>query len=101
MPPYREIEFVVVLIPGTTPISKAPYRMAPTELEELKAQFQDLLENGFIRPSVSLWGVPVLFFKKKDGSLRHCVDYRHLNKVAAKNKYQLPRIDDLFDQLRG
>nr|CAD1839664.1 unnamed protein product [Ananas comosus var. bracteatus] len=101
MPPDREIEFVVDLVPGTTPISKAPYRMAPAELTELRAQLQDLFDKGFIRPSVSPWGAPVLFVKKKDGSLRLCVDYRELNKVTIKNKYPLPRIDDLFDQLQG
>ncbi|OAY81215.1 Transposon Ty3-G Gag-Pol polyprotein [Ananas comosus] len=101
MPPDREVEFVIDLVPGTTPISKAPYRMAPAELKELKAQLQDLLDKGFIRPSVSPWGAPVLFVKKKDGSLRLCVDYREINKVTIKNKYPLPRIDDLFDQLQG
>nr|CAD1829905.1 unnamed protein product [Ananas comosus var. bracteatus] len=101
MPLDREIKFVVDLVPGTTPISKAPYRMAPAELKELRAQLQDLLDKGFIRPSVSPWGAPVLFVKKKDGSLRLCVDYRELNKVTIKNKYPLPRIDDLFDQLQG
>nr|CAD1823573.1 unnamed protein product [Ananas comosus var. bracteatus] len=100
-PPDREIEFVVDLVPGTTPISKAPYRMAPAELKELKAQLQDLLDKGFMRPSVSPWGTPVLFVKKNDGSLRLCVDYRELNKVTIKNKYPLPRIDDLFYQLQG
>ena len=75
--------------------------MAPTELEELKAQLQDLLDKGFIRPSTSPWGAPVLFVKKKDGTLRLCIDYRQLNKVTIKNKYPLPRIDDLFDQLQG
>nr|CAD1830168.1 unnamed protein product [Ananas comosus var. bracteatus] len=101
IPPDREIEFVVDLVPGTTPISKAPYRMAPAELKELRAQLPDLLDKGFVRPSVSPWGAPVLFVKKKDGSLRLCVDYRELNKVTIKNKYPLPRIDDLFDQLQG
>ena len=75
--------------------------MAPTELKELKAQLQDLLDKGFIRPSVSLWGAPVLFVKKKDGTLRLCIDYRQLNKITIKNKYPLPRIDDLFDELQG
>ncbi|OAY70091.1 Transposon Tf2-9 polyprotein [Ananas comosus] len=86
MPPDREIEFVVDLVPGTAPISKAPYRMAPAELKELKAQLQDLLDKGFVQPSVSPWGAPVLFVKKKDGSLRLCVDYRELNKVTIKNR---------------
>ncbi|XP_075492370.1 uncharacterized protein LOC142530420 [Primulina tabacum] len=82
LPPDREVEFVIDLIPGTSPISKAPYRMAPTEMKELKTQLQELLDKGFIRPSSSLWGAPVLFVKKKDGSLRLCIDYRELNKVA-------------------
>ena len=75
--------------------------MAPTELKELKVQLQELLDKGFIRPSISPWGAPVLFVKKKDGSLRMCVDYRQLNKFTVKNRYLLPLIDDLFDQLRG
>ena len=101
LPPNREIEFVIDLVPGTAPISKAPYRMAPTELKELKVQLQELLDKGFIRPSFSPWGAPVLFVKKKDGSMRLCIDYRELNKVTIKNKYPLPRINDLFDQLQG
>ena len=101
LPLEKEIEFNVELLPGTSPISIAPYRMAPTELKELKAQLQDLLDKGFIRPSTSPWGAPVLFVKKKDGTLRLCIDYRQLNKVTIKNKYPLPRIDDLFDQLQG
>ena len=99
--PKREVEFSIVLLPSTSPISRAPYRMAPTELRELKAQLQDLIDKGFIRPSTSPWGAPVLFVKKKDGTLRLCVDYRQLNKATVKNKYPLPRIDDLFDQLQG
>jgi len=87
------------LLPGTTPISKAPYRMAPTELAKLKKQLHELLDKGLIRPSVSPWGAPVLFVKKKDGSLRLCIDYRELNRVWVKNKYPLPCIDDLFNQL--
>ncbi|XP_043805273.1 uncharacterized protein LOC122721498 [Manihot esculenta] len=101
LPPEREVEFAIDVVPGTTPISIAPYRMAPTELKELKVQLQELLDKGFIRLSISHWGAPVLFVKKKDGSLRLCVDYRQLNKVTVKNKYPLPRIDDLFDQLKG
>ena len=101
LPPDREIEFVIELAPETAPISKAPYRMAPVELKELKNQLQELLDKGFIRPSHSPWGAPVLFVKKKDGSMRMCIDYRELNKVTIKNKYPLPRIDDLFDQLQG
>ncbi|KAG8487764.1 hypothetical protein CXB51_018053 [Gossypium anomalum] len=101
LPPDREVEFAIEVYPGTAPISISPYRMSPTELNELKIQLQDLLDRGFIRPSISPWGAPVLFVKKKDGSMRLCIDYRQLNKVTIKNKYPLPRIDDLFDQLRG
>ena len=101
IPPERELEFSIDLLSGTTPISKAPYRMAPAELQELKIQLKELLEKGFIRPSVSPWGAPVLFVKKKDGTLRLCIDYRLLNQVTIKNKYPLPRIDDLFDQLKS
>ncbi|GJR88255.1 putative nucleotidyltransferase, ribonuclease H [Tanacetum coccineum] len=95
------IEFGIELIPGAEPILKAPYRMAPVELKELKEQLQEMLENGFIRPSVSPWGAPVLFVKKKDGSMRLCIDYRELNRITIRNRYPLPRIDDLFDQLQG
>ncbi|KAK9902948.1 hypothetical protein M0R45_001398 [Rubus argutus] len=101
LPPKREIEFSIDLEPGARPISVTPYRMAPKELKELQTQIKELLSLGFIRPSASSWGAPVLFVKKKDGSLRLCIDYRQLNKVTIKNKYPLPRIDDLFDQLRG
>ncbi|XP_039117955.1 uncharacterized protein LOC120253788 [Dioscorea cayenensis subsp. rotundata] len=101
LPPDREMEFAIDLLPGTAPISIPPYRMAPAELRELKTQLQDLVDKGFIRPSVSPWGAPVLFVKKKDGSMRLCIDYRQLNRVTIKNKYPLPRIDDLFDQLKG
>ncbi|KAK2441465.1 hypothetical protein QL285_012763 [Trifolium repens] len=100
-PPCREVEFFIDLQPGTGPISESAYRMAPSELVELKSQIEDLLEKGFIRPSVSPWGAPVLLVKKKDGKSRLCVDYRKLNKVTIKNRYPLPRIDDLMDQLRG
>jgi len=88
-------------VPGTSPISIAPYRMSALELDELKKQLEELLEKQFIRPSVSSWGAPVLLVKKKDGSMRLCVDYRQLNKVTIKNRYPLPRIDDLMDQLVG
>ncbi|KAJ4973762.1 hypothetical protein NE237_006936 [Protea cynaroides] len=88
-------------MPGSAPVSKAPYRMAPTKLKELKTQLQELLDKGFIRPSISPWGAPVLLVKKKDESVRLCIDYRELNKVTIKNRYPLPRIDDLFDQLQG
>jgi hypothetical protein len=101
MPPDRDIEFIIELQPGTAPISKRPYRMPPNELAELKIQLQDLLDKGFIRPSASPWGCPALFVKKKDISLRLCVYYRPLNAVTIKNKYPLPRIDILFDQLTG
>jgi hypothetical protein len=101
MPPDRDIEFAIELQPGTAPISKRPYRMPPAKLAELKKQLQELLDKGFIRPSTSPWGCPALFVKKKDESLRLCVDYRPLNAVTIKNKYPLPRIDVLFDQLVG
>ena len=101
LPPEREVEFTIDLIPGTKPISIPPYRMAPAELRELKAQLEELLSKGFIRPSISPWGALVLFVKKKDGSLRLCIDYRQLNKVTIRNQYPLPRIDELFDQLQG
>ncbi|KAL5574406.1 hypothetical protein UlMin_024003 [Ulmus minor] len=101
LPPDREIEFEIELLLGTSPISKAPYWMAPAELKELKEQLQELLDKKFIRPSYSPWGAPVLLMKKKDGTLMMCIDYRELNKVTIKNKYPLPQIDDLFDQLQG
>ena len=100
LPPDREIEFAIDLAPGAEPVSKAPYRMAPVEMKELAKQLQELLDKGVIRPSTSPWGAPVLFVKKKDGSMRLCIDYRELNKLTIKNKYPLPRIDDLFDQLK-
>ena len=100
LPPQREIEFVIDVVPGATSASITPYRMAPVELNELKLQLQELLEKRFIRPSVSLWEAPVLFVKKKDGTLRLCIDYRQLNKLTVKNKYSLPKIDDLFNQLK-
>jgi hypothetical protein len=101
MPPDRDIEFAIELQPGTAPISKRPYRMPPAKLAELKKQLQELLDKGFIHPSTSPWGCPALFVKKKDESLRLCVDYRPLNAATIKNKYPLPRIDVLFDQLVG
>ena len=101
LPPDREVEFTIDLIPRTEPISIPPYRMAPTELRELKAQLEELLSKGFIRPSISPWGAPVLFMKKKGGSLWLCIDYRQLNRVTIHNQYPLPRIDELFDQLQG
>ncbi|KAK1646343.1 hypothetical protein QYE76_064148 [Lolium multiflorum] len=101
MPPDREIEFTVDLIPGTSPIAKAPYKMGPTELKELKEQLDDLEQKGFIQESISPWGSPVIFMDKRDGGRRMCGDYRNLNNVTIKNKYPLPRIQDLFDQVRG
>ena len=101
LPVDREIEFAIDLAPSTEPVSRAPYRMAPVEMKELATQLQDLLDRGIIRPSVSPWVALVLFVKKKDGSMRLCIDYRELNKLTIKNKYPLPRIDDLFDQLKG
>ncbi|XP_071901715.1 uncharacterized protein [Coffea arabica] len=101
LPPEREMKFKIELVSGMAPISKTLYRMAPTELKELKIQLQDLLERGFVRESDSPWGTPVLFVKKKDGSLRLCIDYRGLNKGTINNKYPLPLIDSLFDQLQG
>jgi hypothetical protein len=101
IPPDRDIEFVIELKPGTTPIYKSPYRMATPELVELKEHIKELLEKGFIHPSSSPWGAPVIFVPKKDGTQRFCSDYHALNEVTIKNKYPLPRTDDLFDQLHG
>jgi hypothetical protein len=101
IPPDLDVEFVIELQPGTTPISRRPYKMTPKELAELKVQLNELLDKGYIRPSSSPWGCPALFVKKKDQTLRLCVDYRPLNVVTVKNKYTLPRIDILFDQLAG
>ena len=101
LPPEREIEFCIDVVPGTDLISVPPYKMVPIELKELNEQLKELLDKGFIRPSPSLWGALVLFVKEKDGSLRLCIDYRQLNKVTINNKYPLPRIYDLFDQLQG
>ena len=100
LPPEREVDMSIKVVLRTTPISRAPYRMAPIELKELKTQLQELLDKGFVRPSVSPWGAPVLFVKKKDGTLRMCIDYRQINKLTIKNKYPLPRIEDLFNQLK-
>ena len=101
LPPDREVEFTIDLIPGTEPISIPPYMMSLAELRELKAQLEELLSKGFIRPSTSPWGAPVLFVKKKDGSLWLCIDYRKLNRVTIRNQYPLLRIDELFNQLQG
>ncbi|KAI3739234.1 hypothetical protein L2E82_29633 [Cichorium intybus] len=101
LPPIRQVEFRIDLVPGASPIARAPYRLAPTEMREVMSQLEELLDKGFIRPSSSPWGAPVLFVKKKDGTMRMCIDYRELNKVTIKNRYPLPRINDLFDQLQG
>jgi hypothetical protein len=101
MPPKRKVEFAIELIPGTTPISMRAYRVSGQELVELKKQIDELLEKCYIRPSTSPWAAPVLFVEKNDGTTRMCIDYRALNEVTVKNKYPLPRIEDLFDQLRG
>ncbi|GJV44946.1 reverse transcriptase domain-containing protein [Tanacetum coccineum] len=101
LPLTRQVEFQIDLIPGVAPVARAPYRLAPSEMKELSEQLKELSDKGFIRPSSSPWGAPVLFVKKKDGSFRMCIDYRELNKLTVKNRYPLPRIDDLFDQLQG
>ncbi|KAL0354353.1 UNVERIFIED_CONTAM: Transposon Ty3-G Gag-Pol polyprotein [Sesamum angustifolium] len=101
LPPHREVDFEIDTILGAAPISITPYRIAPLEPKELKKQLEELLDKGFIRPSISPWGAPVLFVKKKDGSMRLCIDYRQLNRITIKNKYPLPRIDDLLDQFKG
>ena len=101
LPPERKIDFQIELAPGTEPISRAPYRMAPVEFKELKVQMEEMANKGFVRPSTSPWGAPVLIVKKKDESMRLCIDYKELNKVTIRNQYPLPRIDDLFDQLQG
>jgi hypothetical protein len=101
MPPERKVEFAIEFIPGTAPISKRAYRVSGPELVELKKQIDELSEKGYIRPSTSPWVASVLFVEKKDDTRRMCIDYRALNEVTSKNKYPLPRIEDLFDQLRG
>ncbi|GJW79125.1 hypothetical protein Tco_0140807 [Tanacetum coccineum] len=95
-----QVEFQIDLISGATPVARAPYRLAPLEMQELSNQLQELADRGFIRSSTSPWGAPVLFVKKKDRSFRMCIDYWELNKLTVKNRYPLPRIDDLFDQLK-
>ncbi|GJZ05709.1 putative reverse transcriptase domain-containing protein [Tanacetum coccineum] len=97
----RQVKFQIDLVTGAAPVARAPYRLAPTKLQELSTQLQELSDKGFIRPSSSPWGATVLFVKKKDGSFQMCIDYRELNKLIMKNRYPLPRIDDLFDQLQG
>jgi hypothetical protein len=101
MPPDREIEFTIDLKPGTTPISQAPYKMGPKELKELKEQLDELESKGFIQESISPWGSPVIFVDKRDGGRIMCGDFRNLNNLTIKNKYPLPRIQDLFDQVHG
>ncbi|GKB89963.1 putative reverse transcriptase domain-containing protein [Tanacetum coccineum] len=101
LPLSREVEFRIDLIPRAMPVAKSPYRLTPTKMQELSNQLKELQDTGFIRPSSSPWGAPMLFVKKKDGSFRMCIDYRELNKLTIKNRYPLPRIDDLFDQLQG
>ncbi|KAI3786520.1 hypothetical protein L1987_40263 [Smallanthus sonchifolius] len=101
LPPVRQVEFRIDLVPGANPVARAPYSLAPSEMQELASQLQELSDKGFIRPSHSPWGAPVLFVKKKDGSFRMCIDYRELNKLTIKNRYPLPRIDYLFDRLQG
>ncbi|KAI5344297.1 hypothetical protein L3X38_012174 [Prunus dulcis] len=99
LPPHREIEFIIKFAPGTEPISRAPYRMAPAKLRELKTQLQELVDKGFIQPSFSPRGASVLFVKKKDVTMRLCIDSRQLNEIVVQNRYSLPRIDELFNQL--
>nr|XP_043629922.1 uncharacterized protein LOC122601223 [Erigeron canadensis] len=101
LPPPRQVEFRIDLVPYAMPAAKSPYRLAPSEMQELATQLQELQDKGFIRPSSSPWGAPILFVKKKDGSFRMCIDYRELNKLTIKNRYPLSRIDKLFDQLEG
>ncbi|GKD48595.1 hypothetical protein Tco_1277571 [Tanacetum coccineum] len=101
IPPARQVEFQIDLVPCATPVARAPYRLAPSEMKGLAKQLQELSDKGFIRPNSSPWGAPVLFVKKKDRSFCMCIDYYELNKLTVKNRYPLPRIDDLFDQLQG
>jgi hypothetical protein len=100
-PPKRDIDFSIDLVPGDAPVSKTPYRMGMLELKYLQMQLEEIFKKGYISPSVSLWGASVLFVKNKDGILRLCIDFRQLNKVTIKNTFHLPRVDDLFDQLKG
>nr|GFC02970.1 putative reverse transcriptase domain-containing protein [Tanacetum cinerariifolium] len=101
LPPPRQVEFKIELIPSAAPVARAPYRLAPSELKELSDQLKELSEKGFIRLSSSPWGAPVLFVKKNDGSFRMCIDYKELNKLTVKNRYPLSRMEDLFDQIQG
>jgi hypothetical protein len=97
LPPRRDIDFSIELAPGVVPVSRTPYKMSTPELVELKLQLKEMMDRGYIQPSVSPWGAPVMFVKNKYGTLRLCIYYRQLNKVTIKNKYPLPRIDDLFN----
>nr|GFB92113.1 putative reverse transcriptase domain-containing protein [Tanacetum cinerariifolium] len=97
----RQVEFQINWVPDAAPVARAPYWLAPSEMKDLSEQLKELSDKGIIRHSSSPWGAPVLFVKKKDGSFRMCIDYRELNKPTVKNRYPLPRIDDLFDQLQG
>nr|GEZ62464.1 putative reverse transcriptase domain-containing protein [Tanacetum cinerariifolium] len=101
LPPVRQVDFQIDLIPGAAPIARVLYILAPSEMQELSNQLQELAVRGSIRPSTSPWGAPVLFVKKKDGSFRICIDYHELNKLTIKHPYPLPRIDDFFDQLQA
>ncbi|GKD92486.1 putative reverse transcriptase domain-containing protein [Tanacetum coccineum] len=101
LPPTRQVEFQIDLVPSAAPVVRAPYRLASPKMKELSEQLKELSDKGLLRPSSLPWGAPVLFVKKKDGSFRMCIDYRELNKLTVKNRYPLPRIDDLFDQLQG
>ena len=101
LPPKKELDFTIELVLGAVPSSKAPYRMNILELNELKSQLKELIDKKYIRPSVSPWGAPIIFVKKKDGTMQLCIDYHQLNKMTIKNRYPLPSIDDLFDQLHG
>ncbi|GJZ58945.1 hypothetical protein Tco_0614761 [Tanacetum coccineum] len=101
LPPTRQVEFQNDLVPSAATVARAPYRLVPSEMKELLKQLKELSDKGFIRPSSSPWGASVLFVKKKYGSFRMCIDYRELNKLTMKNRYPLPRINDLFDQLQG
>ena len=96
IPLEKEVDLSIEIVPGASLMSRAPYRMAPTELKELKSKLQELMDKGFIGPNVSPWGTHVLFMKKKDDTLQMCIDYRKINKVTVKNKYPLSRIEDLF-----
>nr|GFB54886.1 putative reverse transcriptase domain-containing protein [Tanacetum cinerariifolium] len=98
---HISIDGKTLIIRGAAPVARAPYRLAPSKMQELSDQLQELANRGFIRPSTSPWGAPVLFVKKKDGSFRMCIDYQELNRLTIKNRYPLPKINDLFDQLQG